>query len=208
MPVHYTKNLASETISFDTIDMDNTIQLTNHILVAMPRLDDPNFSHTLTLICDHDDHGALGIVVNRPAKITLKKLLDYLDIPNHSAHFSQTPIFLGGPVHKDRGFVLHRPLGAWDSSITIAGDLALTSSRDILEAIVQGEAGPTDALVILGYAGWGAGQLEQELADNIWLTLPAEESILFETPPESRWHAAAARLGIDLDLISPDAGHA
>ncbi|NIP71714.1 MAG: YqgE/AlgH family protein [Gammaproteobacteria bacterium] len=181
--------------------------LTNHFLIAMPQLADPNFFHTVTYICEHNRDGAMGIVINRPLELTLGEVLDHMGIDaEHRDAIGQT-VYMGGPVQQERGFVLHRPASHWDATLAIADDIGVTTSRDILSAIARGE-GPNNALVALGYAGWGAGQLEGEIAENAWLSGPADEHILFETPDEQRWEAAAALLGVDLNLLSGDAGHA
>jgi putative transcriptional regulator len=187
--------------------MTGSADLTNHFLIAMPQLADPNFFHTVTYICEHGPEGALGIVINRPMDLTLGDILEHMEIEARAAGVAETPVYMGGPVQQERGFVLHRPAQAWESTLLITDRIGLTTSRDILRAIAGGE-GPEHALIALGYAGWGAGQLEQELADNAWLSGPADPAILFHTPDEERWRAAAASLGVDLDLLSGDAGHA
>ena len=191
----------------DTTSMGITNSLSNHFLIAMPALDDPNFHHTTTFICEHDEDGALGVVINRPLNMRLAEILKYMDIDPGSEEISATPVYMGGPVQSDRGFVLHEPTGDWEATLKVTDTIGITSSRDILQAIAAGE-GPERAIVTLGYAGWGAGQLEQELADNTWLSGPASSKIVFDTPSEQRWEAAAALLGIDLNLLSSDAGHA
>ena len=163
---------------------------TNQFLIAMPTLADPNFFRTVTLICDHSDQGALGIVINHPTEILLGELLDHLEFETRDPDARQIPVYNGGPVQIDRGFVLHEPIGDWDSTLPITDELALTTSRDILAALAHGE-GPRRVLVALGYAGWGAGQLEQEMADNAWLSCAADQDIIFDLPPEQRWRAAA-----------------
>lgn len=180
---------------------------TNQFLIAMPTLADPNFFQSVTLICDHTEDGALGIVVNHPTELALGALFDQMDLDSDDAHTRETPIFSGGPVQVERGFVLHEPLGNWNTTLAVTDDLGLTTSRDILEAMAAGE-GPEHVLVALGYAGWGAGQLEREMADNAWLSCDADTRLVFELPPEQRWRAAAELLGIDLDLLAGDAGHA
>ncbi len=191
----------------DTTGMGITNSLSNHFLIAMPALDDPNFHHTTTYICEHDEDGALGIVINRPLNMRLAEILKHMDIEPGSEEISAAPVYMGGPVQSDRGFVLHEPAGDWEATLKVTDEIAITSSRDILQAIAAGE-GPARAIVTLGYAGWGAGQLEQELANNTWLSGPASTKIVFDTPSEQRWEAAAALLGIDLNLLSSDAGHA
>lgn len=181
--------------------------LSNHFLIAMPGLDDPNFHHTTTYICEHDENGALGVVINRPLNMQLGEILQHMDIGASSEEISSRQVYMGGPVQNDRGFVLHEPSGDWEATLKVTDSIGITSSRDILQAIAEGK-GPKNAIVTLGYAGWGAGQLEQELAANTWLSGPASSKIVFETPSEKRWLAAAALLGIDLNLLSSDAGHA
>ena len=181
--------------------------LANHFLIAMPGLSDPNFYHTTTYICEHNQDGALGIVINRPMDLRLQDILDHLEIQAVTPEISNMPVFLGGPVQRDRGFVLHQPVGDWEATLKVTENTGLTSSRDILAAIARGE-GPDRTLLTLGYAGWGAGQLEQEIADNAWLSGPADTDLIFTTPSEGRWEAAAALIGVDLNLLSGDTGHA
>jgi putative transcriptional regulator len=184
-----------------------TTNLTHHFLIAMPGMADPNFVRALTYIAEHNDQGALGIIVNRPIDMTLAALFERVDVPLQADGFADQPVYFGGPVQTDRGFVLHRPAGDWHSTLKVNDEVALTSSRDILQAMgCQGE--PAEALVSLGYAGWAAGQLEQELADNAWLTVPADMAIIFDLPPEERLAAAMQKLGIDFTNLSDVAGHA
>jgi len=181
--------------------------LTNHLLIAMPGLQDPNFARTVTYICEHTEHGAMGIVINRPLNVTLGALLDQLDIVARHPGVAETPIYQGGPVQTDRGFVLHTAGYSYDSTLNITPDISVTTSRDILEAIARGE-GPDQVLIALGYAGWGSGQLEQEMSANAWLNGPASNDIIFRLDPSARWMAAAQLLGVDLNLMSGEAGHA
>jgi len=181
--------------------------LTNNLLIAMPNLRDPNFEHTVTYICEHNENGAMGIVINRPVDIDVREVFDQMEISVSEAVTTKVPIFLGGPVEEQRGFVLHTGEGNWDSSLQVDRDLSVTTSRDILEAMAQGK-GPRQALIALGYAGWGGGQLEQEMLDNTWLSVPANRSVLFDLPPASRWEAAADLLGVDLNVLSTESGHA
>ncbi|MCG6864270.1 MAG: YqgE/AlgH family protein [Thiogranum sp.] len=181
--------------------------LTNQFLIAMPGLEDPNFFHSVTYICEHNADGALGLVVNRPLEMRLGEILQHIQLDHAEPEARQMPVHLGGPVQQDRGFVLHEPLGNWEATLKVTDRIGITSSIDILHAIARNE-GPERSLITLGYAGWGAGQLEQEMADNAWLSGPANPEILFHTPDEERWRAAAASLGVDLDLLSGDAGHA
>jgi putative transcriptional regulator len=188
--------------------MSDETNLTNQLLVAMPSLADPNFAQTVALICEHSaDKGALGIIVNKPLPMTLSEVLSQMQLDAADAEIGARSVLRGGPVHKDRGFVVHRPGGNWDSSHVVSEQIQVTTSRDVLEAMARGE-GPRDAFIALGYAGWGAGQLERELLDNAWLSLPLDEAIVFDTPFEDRWHAVWRRLGIDVARISNQAGHA
>jgi putative transcriptional regulator len=187
--------------------MGVTVNLTHHFLIAMPTMTDPHFANTLTYVCEHNPEGALGIVINKPIDMTLSALFDQIDIPLANRALRQSPVHFGGPVQIDRGFVLHRPLGNWQSTLAISDNLGLTTSKDVLEAVGRGE-GPKDMFISLGYAGWSAGQLEQELAQNAWLTVEADPDVLFDLPPEGRLPAAMRLLGIDFSRLSDDAGHA
>jgi len=186
--------------------MIETTYLSNQFLIAMPGLADPNFHQTVTYICEHDDNGALGIIINRPLRIKLEQLLEHLQIPLQT-DISGVPLYSGGPVQQEQGFVIHTPMGDWDSTLRVTDAIGITTSRDILQAIARQE-GPDKSLVALGYAGWGPGQLEQEMAANAWLSGPADPSILFDLDTDRRWSAAAALLGVDLSLLSGDSGHA
>lgn len=206
--------------------------LTKQLLIAMPSMEDPNFSRTVTLICEHNQDGAMGIIINQPTQIHVDELMDSLNTSansnftdsefdtgpesgstnessnkNKATNQNHEPVFAGGPVQIDRGFILHDSDKQWESTHIIDNDLSLTTSEDILLAIAKGK-GPENALVALGYAGWGAGQLEQELSQNAWLTVPYEADIIFDTPVEQRWQSAATKIGIDLHLISNQTGHA
>jgi putative transcriptional regulator len=187
--------------------MDITNDLTNHFLIAMPGLQDPNFARTVTYVCEHNDQGTMGIVVNRPMNLVLGEMLDQLEIQSTEPSASGIQIYLGGPVQTDRGFVLHTGGQGWDSTLRITPEVSVTTSKDILEAIAQGR-GPEHTLVALGYAGWSSGQLEEEMSANAWLSGPANDEILFRMPPEQRWLAAARLLGVDMNLLSGEAGHA
>lgn len=183
------------------------VNLTHHFLIAMPAMVDPNFAHTLIYVCSHNDDSALGLVVNRPVDMTLAALFEQIEVPLEDEALRAAPVHYGGPVQIDRGFVLHRPLGNWTSTLAISDDLGLTTSKDVLEALGAGR-GPGEVLVSLGYAGWSAGQLEQELAQNAWLTVEADPDLLFSMPAEERLPAAMRRLGIDYSRLSEDVGHA
>jgi putative transcriptional regulator len=173
----------------------------------MPGMVDPNFARTLTYVCEHSADGALGIVVNKPIDMTLSTLFEQIDLTLADAGRREAPVHFGGPVQVDRGFVLHRPLGNWQSTLAVSDDIGLTTSKDVLEAVGRGD-GPRDVFVSLGYAGWSAGQLEHEIAQNAWLTVPADPEVLFETPAQARLPAAMKLLGIDFSRLSEDVGHA
>lgn len=183
------------------------MNLTNHFLIAMPSLSDPNFYQTVTYLCAHDREGAMGIVINRPMPFALGAILAQMDLETADTRIQEMTIFHGGPVQPDRGFIIHRPVRDWESTIKVTEEIGVGTSRDILEAISRG-TGPAQTLIALGYAGWGAGQLEREMAENAWLSAPADFSILFDTPAELRWQRAVTTLGVDLWQLSSDAGHA
>ncbi|PLW83519.1 YqgE/AlgH family protein [Kineobactrum sediminis] len=181
--------------------------LRNHFLLAMPSLAEGLFAQSITYICEHGEAGAMGIVINQPLDLSMEEIFEHLEIETTS-DFSDQPVMSGGPVQIDHGFVLHRHCKRrWDASLQVTPEITLTSSRDILRAIAEG-TGPTDHLVALGYAGWSAGQLEEELGLNSWLTVPADSDIIFNIPWERRLAAAAAQLGVDMNLISTQVGHA
>lgn len=181
--------------------------LTNHFLIAMPTMQEGFFAGTLTYICEHDENGALGLVVNRPISLTLAEMFDQINIPLHRPRLAKMPVHVGGTVQIERGFVLHDTKQDWQSTLRINDRLALTTSRDILEALAEGK-GPDNVLVTLGYSGWEQGQLEHEINENIWLTVPATERILFELPAEERLAAAMALLGVNYSMLVEDVGHA
>jgi putative transcriptional regulator len=186
----------------------NAVNLTHQFLIAMPNMVDPNFDRTVVYVCEHSDKGAMGVVINRPTELTLARLFDKIDLKLEIAPWRDEPVFYGGPVQTERGFVLHAPAGHYGSTLTVADDIGLTTSKDVLEALADGN-GPQRLLVTLGYSGWGAGQLEQELAQNGWLTVAADSRVIFDTPVESRFDAALQLLGVSSSLqITGQAGHA
>ncbi len=191
-------------------DFDTTC-LTNQFLIAMPNLADPEFFHTVSYICNHDNEGAMGVTINRPLDVGLGDLLDHLEMPTDDIEIASIPVYAGGPVQTDRGFVLHQASkttdNEWDASLVVTDTISLTMSQDIIEAIALNE-GPEHYLIMLGYAGWSDGQLEQELLANAWLNGIADAQIIFETPAEQKWTLAARHLGVELSLISTDVGHA
>jgi putative transcriptional regulator len=208
--------------------MDATVDLSGHFLMAMPGGVEGELAGTVIYVCEHSDQGALGLVINRPMDLKIGHLLQKVDMASvdtgasaattatasadasespHPTASAERPVFYGGPVQTDRGFVLHKPAGKYASSIHLGASMALTTSRDVLQAVASGQ-GPEHMLVTLGYAGWGAGQLEQELAQNAWLSVAAHEDIIFDEPPESRYPAAMRLLGVDPAMLAGSAGHA
>ncbi|HXZ53560.1 MAG TPA: YqgE/AlgH family protein [Burkholderiales bacterium] len=185
----------------------SSINLTHHFLIAMPNMVDPHFARTLTYVCEHNEQGALGVVVNRPIDMTMQALFERLSLTLRQSELANAPVFFGGPVQTDRGFVLHAPAGNWQSTLRVREAIGLTTSKDVLEAVGRGE-GPAKILVTLGYAGWSAGQLEHELSQNAWLTVEAQDAIIFDTPVEERLPAAMELLGIDFARLQDEAGHA
>jgi len=187
------------------MDLDDS--LSNQLLIAMPGMADPNFSTTVTLVCEHNQDGALGIIINRPMDIKLGGLFDQLDMTESSGAIASHPVLMGGPVAHERGFVLHNPGAAFESTVDVSPDIQLTLSRDVIDAMAAG-SGPEHSLVALGYAGWDAGQLEFEMLNNAWLTVPASPEVVFNVPFADRWRVAAQSIGIDISKMSPHAGHA
>lgn len=187
--------------------MVDAAHLTNQLLIAMPGMADPQFSSTVTLICEHNDDGALGIVINRPMRLRLGGLFEQLEVTAADPAAAKSPVLLGGPVGPDRGFVLHNSGYSFEHSIAISNEIQLTFSRDVIDALAAG-SGPAKSLVALGYAGWQAGQLEDEMRSNSWINVPASPDIVFDMPFAERWSAAAETLGIDISRIAPDVGHA
>ena len=182
--------------------------LSRHLLIAMPALDDPNFARGVTLICQHSEDGAMGLTINRLSDLLLGEVMRQIGVEHMAPEVAARKVLLGGPVQMERGFVLHEPGETWDSSAKLGDDLVVTTSKDILHAIAE-DRGPDRYLVLLGYAGWGAGQLEQEVRDNAWLTAePRSHDLLFDTPIEQRWDAAARLLGIDISRMTGSVGHA
>lgn len=187
--------------------MQSDGSLTNQLLIAMPSMLDPNFSTTVTLVCEHNDDGALGIIINRPTTLKLSGLFEQLSVEDADPGTAANPVLSGGPVGTERGFVLHGPEYVYENTLAVSGDICLTLSRDVIDAMAAGD-GPDQTLVALGYAGWEAGQLEEEMLSNSWLSVPATPEIVFDTPFADRWDSAARTLGIDIACMSPDAGHA
>lgn len=187
------------------------INLTNQFLIAMPGMVDDRFAGTVVYLCDHNDQGALGLVINRPLELTMHQLFDKIELPLQRTALADQPVFYGGPVQSERGFVLHEALAdqqaPYAATLNVPDGLAMTTSKDVLEAVAAG-AGPDKVLVALGYSGWGAGQLEDEISRNGWLTVAAEPAVVFDTPVAQRYERALALLGIDPRMLSQEAGHA
>jgi putative transcriptional regulator len=182
--------------------------LARQFLIAMPAMLDPHFARGVTFVCQHDDDGAMGLIVNRPLELRVRDVLEQMGISTERDDFANAPVYFGGPVQTDRGFVLHDGDGNdWDSSFTVDGQFAVTTSRDILIAMARGE-GPRKALIALGYAGWSPGQLDREMLDNAWLTADASPALIFDTPVDMRWEAATRLVGIDPAQLSGASGHA
>lgn len=209
--IHLSPNLHAQELSRVVPSVYNgdmsQLDLSHHFLIAMPAMTDPYFAKSLTYVCEHNDEGAMGIVVNRPISLTLSELFAQINMPLKPAELEDVLVHFGGPVQTDRGFVLHEPGGSWQSTLHINDKVGLTTSKDILQAVGEGK-GPNHLLVTLGYAGWSQGQLEQELSQNAWLSVPADERIIFDLPAEERLPAAMALLGIDFATLSEEAGHA
>ena len=187
--------------------MSASTSLTNQFLIAMPSLTDPYFAHGVALVCQHGEDGAMGLLVNRLSEYRLGDVLAQMNIKSDLSRISEAPVLIGGPVQPERGFVLHAPPGDWESSYKVSERLCVTTSRDVLAAMAEGK-GPADAIVALGYAGWNPGQIENELKENAWLTCAADETILFSTPLETRWEAAANLVGVNIASLTDYAGHA
>ena len=187
--------------------MNQETSLKNQFLIAMPHLVDPMFSHTITFVCEHNANGAMGIVMNKPLDLSLGDIFQHIKIDNPLPQPSNNIVYSGGPVQTDRGFVIHNEQAKWKASSEITDEISMTTSIDILEAIAHNE-GPSKYLVALGYAGWDAGQLDDEFAANAWLSIDASPHIIFDTPFEQRWQAAASIIGVDINLMSTSVGHA
>ena len=189
-----------------------TINLTHHFLIAMPGLEDEGFAKSVIYMCEHSGRGALGLIINKPSDISLKNLFDKVELPLRREDLARSPVFQGGPVQTERGFVLHESMmpgheSVYASTMSIPGGLEMTTSKDVLEALSTG-AGPRRIFVSLGYSSWGEGQLESEISDNSWLTVEADLGVIFDTPAEQRYDKALMLLGFESWMLSPDAGHA
>lgn len=186
---------------------NNLSSLSNHFLLAMPELGDTLFYRSVIYICEHSEEGAMGIIINRPLDIYLGVILEKMSLPSGNKSTQKKPVYLGGPLQTQRGFVLHTGGPRWEDTIIIHDELCITSSKDILESMSHGD-GPRECLVALGYSGWGPGQLEEEIRDNVWLNVPADHEILFSTDVDKRWNKALSSMGIDETYLSNQVGHA
>ena len=189
----------------------DSINLTHHFLIAMPGLQDEAFAKSVIYMCEHSERGALGLVINKPSDINLKKLFEKVELPLHREDLTQSPVFQGGPVQTERGFVLHESImpgneSIYASTMTIPGGLEMTTSKDVLEALSTGY-GPRKVFISLGYSSWGQGQLESEISDNSWLTVAADPAVIFDTPVDQRYAKALMLLGLEAWMLSPEAGH-
>jgi len=187
--------------------MSNTTSFANQFLIAMPALADPNFYRAVTYICEHNEKGAIGIIINRPLDLHLDHIFKQINIDTSTEHIKDIPVLFGGPVQPERGFVIHQPSGSWQSTLSITDTISVSTSKDILHAIAENR-GPKEMLIALGYAAWENNQIEQEMANNFWLNCPADPKILFHTPFAERWQAAGALIGIDINTLTSEAGHA
>ena len=187
------------------------IDLTNQFLIAMPGMVDETFAGTVVYLCEHNDKGALGLVINKPIDIKLRRLFEKVELSLDREELAEQPVFFGGPVQTERGFVLHEPRSdgqtPFNSTLAVPGGLEMTTSKDVLEALAEG-TGPRRVLITLGYSGWQAGQLEDELGRNGWLTVNADPKVIFDTPIDRRYDTALSLLGIDPHMLSQEAGHA
>jgi putative transcriptional regulator len=186
-----------------------TINLTNQFLIAMPGMVDDMFAGSVVYLCEHSERGALGLVINKPIDIKLKNLFEKVELDLEHQELAEQPVFFGGPVQTERGFVLHEQTGdmePFSSTMSVPGGLSMTTSRDVLEALAGG-GGPKKVLITLGCSGWSAGQLEEELGRNGWLTVNADPAIIFDTPVEQRYDRACSLLGFDPGMLSQEAGH-
>ena len=197
-------------------DATQPINLTNHFLIAMPGIEAGTFARSVVYVCEHSEHGALGLIINKPGSISMADLFEKVDLPLARAELGGQPVFQGGPVQTERGFVLHEPITAeglppdesiYASTLTVPGGLEMTTSKDVLEALSNG-GGPRRVLITLGYSAWSEGQLESEIAGNSWLTVDADTSLIFDAPIELRYERALALLGLQAWMLSPDVGHA
>ncbi|MFA5959497.1 MAG: YqgE/AlgH family protein [Tatlockia sp.] len=187
--------------------MAHNSSLANHLLIAMPAMGDPNFAHSVIYVCEHHVQGTVGLMINRPMQFPLGLVFEQMQIEPAASKQKQLPLLFGGPIQPERGFVIHRPFGGWRSSLALRDDVTVTTSNDIIRAIAI-DQGPKDALVTLGYTGWNENQLEQEVLDNVWLVCPYSPEVLYEVPFPERWEYAGLTIGVKMNQLSTNAGHA
>ena len=187
--------------------MNSPMSLANHLLIATPSLDNPDFEHSVIYICEHQAQGTVGLIINRPMRYGLSLVFEQLQIQPLHVEKNQTPLLFGGPLQPDRGFVIHRPCGAWHSSLVLQPDVTITTSNDIIRAIAN-DAGPEDAMVALGYVAWLAHQVEDEIMQNAWVVCPAKRELLYDTPFDARWEAAGMSIGVNMNQLTFGVGHA
>lgn len=181
--------------------------LANHFLIAMPSLNDPNFKRTVIYICEHHVQGTVGLIINRPMQYPLSMVFEQMNLEQIPTEQTQKPLLFGGPIQPERGFVIHRPLGGWRSSLALQEGVTVTTSNDIIRALAT-NTGPKDVLVTLGYAGWSDNQLEKEVIDNTWLVCPYKSELLYEVPYSERWEYAGLTIGVKMTQLSSSEGHA
>ncbi|KTD13311.1 YqgE/AlgH family protein [Legionella jamestowniensis] len=187
--------------------MKITSSLANHLLIAMPSLTDPNFDHAVIYICEHHVQGTVGLIINRPMQYPLSLVFEQMQIEPSKVESNQKPLLFGGPIQPERGFVIHRPIGGWRSSLSLRDDVTVTTSNDIIRAIAE-DKGPKDALVTLGYSGWGENQLEEEVLNNTWLVCPFTPELMYEVPFSERWEYAGSLIGVKMNQLTSIVGHA
>ena len=187
--------------------MNSRMSLANHLLIATPSLDVPHFEHSVIYVCEHQSQGTVGLIINRPTPHGLRLIFEQLQIQPLHPEKNQTPLLFGGPLQSDRGFVIHRPIGAWHSSLSLQPDVTITTSNDIIRAIAD-DRGPADALVAMGYVGWLEHQVENEIMQDAWMVCPFKAELMYDVPYANRWEAAGMSLGVNMNQLTFGAGHA
>lgn len=187
--------------------MSISTSFANHLLIAMPAMIDPNFAHTVIYVCEHHAEGTVGLIINRPMEFSLSLVFEQMNIESVQEERKMQPLMFGGPIQMERGFVVHRPMGEWRSSLILGDEVTITTSNDIIRAIADGK-GPKDALITLGYAGWTENQLELEVMNNIWLVCPFKAELLYDVPFVQRWEAAGMMIGVKMNQLTSAVGHA
>jgi len=185
----------------------NETSFSNHLLIAMPRMDDPNFKHAVIYVCEHQTQGTVGLIINRPLQFQISLIFDQLKIQPIENHLSTRPLLFGGPLQPERGFVIHKQIGTWQSSLVLQDDVTITTSNDIIRSIAV-DKGPLDLLVTLGFTAWNAQQLEEEIKNDVWLVCPFKSELLYEVPFDQRWTYAGSLLGVNMNQLTSHSGHA